>query len=605
MGRVQNAGEEAPLVELKFLRRDGVEIDVEVASTPFQGAGPPAVQSVFQDVTRRKRFEQQMRLQATALGTAANAIVITDRHGVITWVNPAFTRLTGYTASEAIGQTSRILKSGVHDAAYYEALWSTVLGGGVWQSEQVNRRKDGSLYTEEQTITPVRDDWGQITHFVDIKQDISERKQNEQRLSYLASHDTLTGLPNRHALERALEQAVARARRGPTGALLFLDLDNFKLVNDTLGHAAGDQLLVALSQVLMERLRDGDILARIGGDEFAVLLEHATLGEAREVAERLRDSVDSYSYQMAGRSFTLGVSIGLARILGRHEPQILLAQADTAMYTAKEGGRNRVAVYRPGESSLQGLSEANQWIPRIRDALRDDGLTLYFQPVFRLSDLSVNHHEALLRMTGPAGEIILPGEFIAAAERFGLMQPIDHWVVREAIRQLERYPEARLVVNLSGHSRVDDDLMALIENELRAHGVEPARLGFEITETAAVQDLARAEFWVRRLKALGCQFALDDFGVGFTSFGYLRSLPVDQIKIDGSFIRNIDQDAGSRDIVLAMHSLARALGKETVAEAVENEATLAVLRGIGVTYVQGYYLGPPQPTLDRSPVAIA
>jgi diguanylate cyclase (GGDEF)-like protein/PAS domain S-box-containing protein len=578
---------------------NGEDIWFETLITPIYDAtgAPFRILCSSRDITERKRAEAQLRLQATALESAANAIAITDRRGVMTWINPAFTRLTGYTAEEAIGQNPRLLRSGMQDDGFYTELWSTIMAGQVWYGELVNRRKDGSLYTEEQTITPVRDEHGEIAHFITIKQDVTERKHHEQKITYLASHDPLTGLPNRRALEENLERVVARARRGLERALLFLDLDNFKLVNDTMGHAAGDQLLVTLTGLLAEHVRDGDLISRQGGDEFAVLLEGTSLAQARQIAERMRTTVDAFRFQFAGHSFELGVSIGLVPVTGQQTSQVLLAQADIAMYSAKQQGRNRVMIYQPDEGTFLQLSEANQWVRRIKDALREDRLLLYFQPVARLSDSAVVHYEALIRMRGEAGEIISPGAFISAAERFGLMPPLDRWLVRQVVRTLADRPDIHLFMNLSGCSLLDEELLEFIETELRTTRVAPERLGFEITETAAVQDLVRAERWIRRVKALGCRFALDDFGVGFTSFAYLRSLPVDQIKIDGSFIRTLEEDVSNRNIVQAMHTLANSLGKETVAEFVETAAVWRILREIGVTYGQGFYKGGAHPDL--------
>lgn len=587
--------------ELLTRARDGRPVWVEVNSRLMHDNGRPVgVQSIARDITERKQAETQLRLQAAALESATHAILITDCAGTITWVNPAFTRLTGYSAADALGQNTRLLKSGEQDAPFYENLWQTILAGQVWHGELVNQRKDGSRYIEEQTITPVVNELGEITHFISIQQDITERKHSEQQLSYLASHDPLTGLPNRNALEADLERVVVRARRGQASALLFLDLDNFKLVNDTMGHTAGDQVLVTLTQVLAHHLREGDLLARLGGDEFAVLLEGTDLAYARLIAERMLEAVDAHHFTLEGRSFDLGLSIGLVPIDGQQSAPGLLAQAEIAMYTAKEQGRNRAVLYHPAEDSLTQLSEAHQWIRRIKDALREDRLLLHFQPVARLSDARIEHYEALIRMRGELGEIIPPSTFIPAAERFGLMPALDRWIVRQVIQTLHDHAETYLFMNLSGHSLADEALLHFIETELHRQDVRPERLGFEITETAAVQDLVRAERWIRQIKALGCRFALDDFGVGFTSFAYLRSLPVDQIKIDGSFIRTLDEDPSNRHIVQAMHTLARSLGKETVAEFVESDAVLQILREIGVTYGQGYYQGRAMSELPRT-----
>jgi EAL domain-containing protein (putative c-di-GMP-specific phosphodiesterase class I) len=333
-----------------------------------------------------------------------------------------------------------------------------------------------------------------------------------------------------------------------------------------------------------------------------VLLDGAGLSEARPIAERLRETIQAYRFTLNDRRFMLGLSIGAVRIDGQHNTQTLMAQADMALHTAKDQGRNRVVLYNPAETNLAQLSKAHLWVTRIKEALWEDRFVLHFQPIVRLSDGAIAHYEVLLRMQheDEGTELILPGTFIPAAERFGLMPAIDVWLVRHAIQTLHDHPDIHLFINLSGRSRGDEGLLELIEELLREYEVNPARLGFELTETVAVQDLAQAKEWIGRLKALGCRFALDDFGVGYTSFAYLRSLPVDQIKIDGSFIRSLEQEASSREIVQTMHTLAQSLGKETVAEFVENETIYRLVRAMGLTYAQGFYLGQPGPELPRT-----
>jgi EAL domain-containing protein (putative c-di-GMP-specific phosphodiesterase class I) len=341
------------------------------------------------------------------------------------------------------------------------------------------------------------------------------------------------------------------------------------------------------------------MLARLGGDEFAVLLEDASEAEGLEIAERLRQSVDATRFAVDERSFNLSLSIGLVTIDGHKHTEEVLAQADIAMYAAKQQGRNRVVRYDPAQDSSWQLSDANQWVVRIKDALQDNRLLFYFQPIVHLGDTRIAHYEALIRLRAEDGTIVLPASFIPPAERFGLMPQLDRWIVRSAVRVLQQHADICLYVNLSGQSLVDDGLLGYIDDELRVSGVTPERLGFEITETVAVLDIVRAEHWIRRIKMLGCPFALDDFGVGFTSFSYLRNLPFDKIKIDGSFIRHLDHDPSSRAIVQAIHSLAKAMGKTTVAEFVENESTVQILSEIGITYGQGYYLGKPSSMINR------
>jgi diguanylate cyclase (GGDEF)-like protein len=374
-----------------------------------------------------------------------------------------------------------------------------------------------------------------------------------------------------------------------------MDLDNFKLVNDTLGHAAGDQVLYKLTRLLQNMLRTGDLLVRFGGDEFAVLLEGVMAEEAHCIAERMRREVEEYRFLVDGHNFHLTLSIGMVVIDGSHSPGVILSQADTAMYMAKEQGKNRVVAYRHEDGVLARLAEDSQWASRVKAALAEDRFVLHYQPLKRTSDDLVNHYEALVRMIGESGETITPGSFIPVAERYGLMPQLDRWVFKQVIHTLQSMPEIRIFMNLSGSSLADESLTSFIEGHLTRSGIDPGRLGFEITETAVVQDMVSAERWVRRIKALGCRFALDDFGAGFNSFIYLHNLSVDQIKIDGYYIRSLENDPTRCALVKAMHALARTMGMETVAEFVENEATLKIIKDIGITYGQGYHIDMPSP----------
>lgn len=543
---------------------------------------------------------EQIQLLTAALESAANAVVIADRGGVIKWVNPAFYRLTGYAADEVIGATPRLFSSGKHPDAFYRQMWETILSGQTWRGEVQNRRKGGSLYTEDMTITPVRDDGGSISHFIAIKQDITERMIQEQQIRHLAMHDPLTNLPNRRVLQETLERVVDRAGRGHHGALLLMDLDDFKLVNDTLGHLAGDQLLVTLAEVLKRSLRPGDMLARLGGDEFAALVEDVSLDEAQAIAERLRVAADAHRFEHDGYACDPAVSIGICPIDGSLDPAAVLRLADRALYGAKDLGKNRVVVYQAGDGGSADLAVAGQWISRIKDALRLDRLALHFQPIVRLATGEVEHYEVLVRMVDQGGEIIGPGQFLPIAERFGLMSQVDRWVVGQVLDLLEARPDLRLFVNLSGASLGDELLLSHIEERVRQSRLGSGRLTFEITETAAVTDVHRAQQWMRRLTAVGCRFALDDFGVGFSSFWYLKMLPADSVKIEGSFVSHLHTDPSSRAIVQAMTAVAHALGKEVIAEWVETAETAALLRAMGVEHGQGFFWGgpAPQPTVE-------
>jgi diguanylate cyclase (GGDEF)-like protein len=422
----------------------------------------------------------------------------------------------------------------------------------------------------------------------------AKRKQQEKQLSFLATHDQLTALPNRRLLENALKRGVARARRGTKSTFMLMDLDNFKFVNDTLGHTTGDKVLVTLTSLLQKQLRNSDLLARIGGDEFALLLEGEDTTEAKVVAERICQAVEEYRFVFDTHSFHLGLSIGIVPIDGNCDQGTLLSQADTAMYSAKRQGRNRVVLYYPEDNTMFRLSQTNEVVSLVKDALEGEGFLLYFQPVVRLEDNRIEHYEALIRLKDN-GKIISPGAFLPAAEQFGLMPLIDRWVVKHVFYTLQEHPNIRIFMNLSGYSLADEALLVYIEDCMLQFGIEPGRIGFEITETSVVHDLDLAEEWIKRLKLIGCRFSLDDFGSGFNSFYYLRNLPINQLKLDGTFISSLDSDPTLRCLVQAMYDLAKALNIETVAEFVESAEVVRILKEIGVTYGQGYHLGKPSP----------
>lgn len=326
--------------------------------------------------------------------------------------------------------------------------------------------------------------------------------------------------------------------------------------------------------------------------------------EAEVVAKRMCQAIEEYRFSFKNRSFHLGLSIGIVPIDGKCNPGVILSQADTAMYSAKKYGRNRVVLFRADDNELSRLSEANEWATRIKDALLEDRFVLYYQPIVRLSTKKVEHYEALIRLKTETGELISPDVFIPAAEQFGLMPQLDRWVVKHAMNTLLEYPHIRLFINLSCYSLLDIPFLEFIEENLLQYGIDPKRLGFEITETAIVQDFVLAEHWIHRLKSLGCFFALDDFGSGFNSFLYLRRLPVDQLKLDGIFICNLGIEPSQLPLVQAMHQLAKSLGIETVAEFVENEEVVQILQSLGVTYGQGFHLGKPDPLLHITEPAV-
>ncbi|TEB09656.1 EAL domain-containing protein [Pelotomaculum propionicicum] len=569
---------------------------------------------IGEDITERLKAEEELRqahqrlIDIIEFLPDATFVIDKDRK-VIAW-NKAIEEMTGVAKKDILGKGGY-----AHGKTFYHKPKPILIDLVFEDNNEIKEfyhyvERKGNTYFAEfyvpsvfngmganlwASASPLLDEKNNIVGAIETIRDITERKHLEKQLQYLATHDALTNIANRYSMTEALKRAVAKAKRGEKSAFLFIDLDNFKLVNDSLGHAAGDNLLVTLTNILKNNLREGDLLARFGGDEFCVLLEGASLREAEIVAEKLRRAVDQDELylDMHKCCLNLSISIGVVMVDGSLDAQKVLSYADNALYTSKESGRNRVTFLKADLETQAKMDEANRMVSLIRNALRDDLFTLYFQPVIRVSDGKTIHHEMLLRLQDEKGDIILPGRFIPAAERFGLMPQIDRWVVRSCLAALHKFPDLQPFINLSGLSLGDEATLEFIEEKILESGIDPTRIGFEITETAAVKDMNRAEHWIRRLKNLGCRFALDDFGIGFSSFAYLRMLPVDYLKIDGSYIRDLDRDATHRALVKAMNAVAHALGKKTIAEFVENEDIMNSLSDLRVDYGQGYYLGRP------------
>jgi diguanylate cyclase (GGDEF)-like protein len=435
---------------------------------------------------------------------------------------------------------------------------------------------------------------------IELEMELAERNIIGARLQYLVAHDNLTGLSNRRCLEQGLELAVQRAadeRR--TSALLYLDLDQFKVINDSEGHAAGDRLLISVANHLRRCVGASDTLARIGSDEFGLLIEDVGRDRAVQIAEELRRELESLRFEINSRTYHIGTSIGLALVGPGDQVTAseLLARADQACFVAKKHGRNRVHIYSHTDTEMHALQSNAHWVPRIRKALRDDRFVLVFQPVQSIRDRSIRHFEVLIRMLDEDGSVLEPGEFIAVAERMGLIHEIDLWVVARSIEVLaglpSKYADVSLKVNLSGHAFQNPSLLPLIRDKLMCTKVRAERITFEITETAAIANLTQTRDMVDQLRALGCRLALDDFGSGFNSYSYLKQFPVDYLKIDGSFIIGLMGDPIDQTLVKSMVEIARTLDKKTVAEFVANEETLALLAEYGVDYAQGYYIGRP------------
>ncbi len=514
-------------------------------------------------------------------------------------VNRAYYEVTGMTREQVLGKrVEEVLPP--QAAAYVIGKYREAirLGRSIRYEEEVDM--PAGRVTVETTLIPIFDKGGRCTHLMGIARDVTERRRLEARLRYLADHDPLTGLPNRRHLERELARRMDAAARGRGGAVLFLDLDRFACVNDGLGHRAGDQVLKTVAGLLREAVGGTALLARLGGDEFAVLVPEADAARARAVAERLLDALRSRDLEVAGQSVRLTASVGIA-LFPQHggTADEVISWARWAMGRAKERGRNHVSVYAPDEDTPARSQLRITWVKRIREALDQDRFLLYLQPMLDLRRDRVTQHEVLLRLVGPEGEVIPPSAFLGVADQFGLIRDIDRWVVRQAIRLVAEQRRAgtslRLAINLSGKALSDPLFPALVREELAATVVDPASLVFEITEMTAVAGMDDARRCVEVLKSVGCRFGLDDFGVGFSSFEYLKHLPVDYLKIDGSSVRQLPHSPVDQHLVRAMVEVARGLGMETVAEFVGDAETVRLLKALGVDYAQGYYVGEPRP----------
>ncbi|ACV61010.1 diguanylate cyclase/phosphodiesterase with PAS/PAC sensor(s) [Desulfofarcimen acetoxidans DSM 771] len=572
-------------------KKDGSTFPVEISSRTIIAGGKKHYHSIIRNITERKKTEAILRRYQLLSENTRDIILFVRSDGQIIDANLAALQAYGYNSEDILTLNIQNIREKATRTLINYQLREAVDKGIVF--ETIHQRKDGSTFPVEVSSKGALLEGEQIV--VSIIRDISERKKFELQIKHLATHDYLTNIPNRYYLEESLKRYVAKAKRGTTSALLLLDLDNFKLVNDTKGHVAGDELLIIFTKILKANLREEDLLTRLGGDEFAVLLEGISINEATEIAEKLRAVIDNQTIALSliNVRFNLTVSIGLSMVDGSMDPIQILSQADRALYIAKESGRNRVITIKGVEDTEEKLTMTNQLISLIKKALRDNLFEIVFQPIVKVAHRDIIHFEALLRLKDDHGHLISPGHFIPVAERFGMMAQIDLWVLQSVIDTLRMHEGISIFINISGTSLSNERLLNQFESIVLNSSVEPSRLGFEITETAAARDMIKAEQWIRKLKRLGCKFAIDDFGIGFSSFSYLRLLPVDYLKIDGSFIYNIDQETTNLALVKAMNTVAHTLDKKTIAEFVENENILQILNELDVDYAQGYFIGIP------------
>jgi len=559
------------------------------------------VEGIARDITESKKVQLTLEKLSLALKHSPNAVVITDCDGNIEYVNPKFTTITGYSAKEAIGKWPDIISCEDTDPNMYKDIWQTLLSGLEWRGELQNRKKNGDLYWAQEVIAPMSDESGNVTHFVVTQEDITQARQLNEKTSYQASHDLLTGLLNRNEFEERLRRAISSSKRDLTEhALCFLDLDQFKIVNDTCGHVAGDELLRQIGTLMSSNVRSRDTLARLGGDEFALLMEHCGIQQAHQACEQLLDLFQNFRFHWEEHVFTIGVSIGLS-IIDQHikDNSEAMQNVDSACYEAKDNGRNQIKVHTQDHARLQKRRGEIQWSSEISHALDNDRFLLYAQPIVALTEQAeCMGYEVLLRMQLTDGKIVPPGAFLPAAERYNSATRIDRWVVNHTLRWMGQHAnEIKHIrcfsINLSGQSLDDEAMTDYIIREFERGDIPAEKVKFEITETAAIANLHDATIFINTLKSFGCRFALDDFGSGLSSFAYLKNLNVDTLKIDGMFIKDILNDTLDYEMVKSINEIGHVMGLETVAEFVESEQILEKLKEIGIDYAQGYSLGKP------------
>ena len=550
-----------------------------------------------------RELEQSLSILRSTLESTADGILVVDDEGKIVSFNGRFQEMwrlpDEVVDSRDDERALAYVLDQVADPEKFVAKVRELYDRPEAESRDTVVFKDGRVF--ERYSLPQRANDGRILGRVWSFRDVSDRERIQSRLRYLADHDMLTGLMNRRRFEEELERQVTYTARYQTGgAVLLLDLDDFKEINDTLGHRTGDAVISSIAGVLRGRLRESDLLARIGGDEFAILLPTADEEQAQLVATGLLDAVRDHRVVFGGHRVRMTTSIGIAVVGGvaAHSAEELLGHADVAMYDAKKSGRDRLSVYDRG--ARRALTELTlPWGERIGKALADDRFTLYAQPVLDLESGECSHYELLLRMAGEDSELLPPGGFLPSAERSGMVDQIDTWVMRNAVRLIAAHRDEgrdlRLEVNLSGRTIGDEGFLAALEEEIRSTTIDPANLVFEVTESAAISNLEEVRGFSAELTRLGCRFALDDFGAGFGSFHYLKYLPLDYLKIDGDFIANLPRNPTDQAVVRAIVDLSARLGKETIAEFVGDEQTLELVREYGVHFAQGYYVGRPGP----------
>lgn len=599
--------------KLSARHKDGKLFPITLIIDKFEVHNKTFFSGIIRNISQERATKDQVQLLGAAVEHTQEAISVTDPDGRLQYVNPAFESLTGYGREDAVGKiTAELLESGEHSAAFHAKLLQTIRSGQVWSGQIRNRKKDGTIYDEMLTISPIMGpDSDAITGYVSVRRDLTEQLKLQRQLEHQASYDELTGLLNRRSFEAELKRAWEQGNSGrKLSYLLFMDLDQFKIINDTSGHAAGDQLLRRVSEILLEVVRANDIVCRLGGDEFGIILWDCPPDVAEKLAESIRANIESIRFQWSAEVYRIGISIGGLGI----DPAVgdtneLLQLVDSACFAAKEAGRNCVHMVSGVKDSARTHRRQIRWVQRLRGAMANNRFALYGQVIKPVADVEdePEHIEILLRLRDPATrKLIPPGAFLPAAERYDLSIELDEWVVNTLLDMLYVYQSFQAEhrsywINLSGSSIGDMRFAGFLLDAMKRSPLPPGTLNFEITETAVMRSVTEARKLMSALGEMGCEFALDDFGSGLSSFEYLKKLPVNYLKIDGMFIREILNDKADRIFVKSIIDIAHALGIKTTTEFVENDEILKVVRDLGTDYVQGFAIGKPYALAPQFP----
>ncbi|CAH1904935.1 putative Diguanylate cyclase [Candidatus Nitrotoga sp. HW29] len=586
--------------EIRYTRKDRslVWVNLTWSLTRASTGEPDYFIEVIEDITQRKEATERLRLFARIFDTINEGVVVTDASNNIMLVNPAFSSITGYSATEAIGKNPRILHSGLMDKMFYDKMWQSIQKTGRWQGEIADRRKNGESYIEWLSISTMKDERGEFSHHIAVVSDISERKAAEERMVYIAQHDFLTGLPNRMMLHDRLTQAIAHAEREQRKvAVMFLDLDRFKAINDTLGHLTGDKLLQIVADRINSVARTSDTVSRLGGDEFAIMMPYIeNTDDIAMIALKLLASIAGPCV-IDDNEIEVTTSIGISVFPEDGvDSESLIAHADAAMYQAKGNGRNNYQFFtrEMNRRTLERMLIKN----KLSHALERNELFLLYQPQVDLRSGHIIGAEALVRWDNPQYEKILPAQFIPIAEENGLIPPIGEWVLREACRQNQAWRKLGLMkitmaVNISSVQFRQKNLGEIIKTILSENDMTPSSLELEITESAVMQDAEAAILLLEDMKAMGLKLSVDDFGTGYSSLNYLKRFPIDKFKIDKSFVRDLTTDTDDAVIVSTIISMAHSLKLKVIAEGVETAEQLAFLKQQGCDEIQGYYFSQP------------